>query len=228
VVGACRRTVYLTYPFLVAAVSRRSLARFLWIFAGAAIVIRICLLILFPANVKLEYALMPCRMDGFAVGGLIAHRLRYHEWPLSSRATSTLALIGGGLILAIMAIGGPKPDSALMRTAGFVLLAATFGFTLAWTCLNLDQRSTALLRWKPLCYIGQISYGLYLLHAPVAFAMKGVLVRLHLEKSIRPCRRCFYTWRRPLLPPASHGTGSRSRSSGSENISSHERHTGAP
>ena len=46
------------------------------------------------------------------------------------------------------------------------------------------------LRWRPLVYLGTISYGLYLYHIPVMFAVEAVFRKLGAAIASTPADPC--------------------------------------
>jgi peptidoglycan/LPS O-acetylase OafA/YrhL len=77
---------YLTFPFLVATLPRKTLTRLLLASIVAAPLLRTGMLFLMPANITGTYVLMPCRMDALAMGGLIA--IAWRDFPEYLRGRS--------------------------------------------------------------------------------------------------------------------------------------------
>jgi len=94
----------------------------------------------------------PFRLDSFAVGGLLA---LVHV----SHRTAAALFGGGGLtLLTLILTGNFARDSYLVGTIGYSLTAITSGAALK---LATASRWPA---WRPLRRIGEVSYGMYLLH----------------------------------------------------------------
>jgi peptidoglycan/LPS O-acetylase OafA/YrhL len=116
------------------------------------------------------------RCDGFAMGGLLAalliearrrpHRLRYLRMGLGIAATSGLAYLVHGYFYrgGVSFIGLPTPRFPGTTTFAFVLL---FFGVVGMVVLSAGHPSLAPLRLRPLTYLGQISYALYLYHLPI-------------------------------------------------------------
>ena len=94
----------------------------------------------------------PFRLDAFAVGGLLA------LLPVSHRVAAALFGFGGLTLLTLGLSGQLARDSFLVGTVGYSLTALTSG-----AALKLAT-ATRWLAWRPLRRIGEVSYGMYLLH----------------------------------------------------------------
>ena len=158
---------YLTFPFLVAVLPRKALARVLIASVFAALMLRVGLLLARPANITGTYVLMPCRMDSLAMGSLIAIGRRDFPETLRGRWVGFVTVVSAAVVAWICWKYGPSPWSRAMRTAGFS--AADIAFTGVLVLLIVQRRPFLILlcRMRVLVWIGTISYGLYLLHGPV-------------------------------------------------------------
>jgi len=161
---------YLSFPFIVGAVRRRTLARILFASVVVAFLLRVGLTMAMPKNLLGTYLLMPSRMDALAMGGLVAIARR--EWPehLKShwipRGTAISALIA----VVVCVIWGESPWSGAMRTLGFTAIDLVFTGVLVLLITGRPSGLLALCRKRPLVWLGTISYGLYLLHIPALTA----------------------------------------------------------
>jgi peptidoglycan/LPS O-acetylase OafA/YrhL len=174
---------YLLYPFIVLCLPRNSLRRFLIGCAVTAPVIRICLFLFAPGSSLARNTLMFCRMDGLALGGLVALLVRSpgRRW-LPARLLRNGALAMGAFALTIYTwVWLSNPDTAthpLMSTIGFSINAVTFAVLLALIVTAPPPRFAALLRNPFLVYTGQIAYGLYLLHSPASWIARKLIMLL--------------------------------------------------
>lgn len=169
---------YLLYPLLIALVPPKHLRKVLAGTIAAALLLRIGLALAVPGHWRLQFVLMPCRMDDLAMGALIADYFRSSQWPLRSKTTLFFAAVGLMLMSVLIYFNGPSWQSLAMGTIGFTLTGVTGMMTVAWVILNAGKASTKYLRLRPLCWAGSISYGVYLLHGPVALAIKTMVYRL--------------------------------------------------
>ncbi|MEO8367669.1 MAG: acyltransferase [Candidatus Solibacter sp.] len=159
---------YLTLPFIVAYATRKQLCV---IFTGAvmlAFLVRLALWIAVPGNSIAAYVLMPCRMDALAIGGLIAiYKREQPEWFRSKWIPyGSLAATAGFAAICFWQTASIK--TPVMRTLGYSVLDLMFGGWLATLIGGGQRHLAALCRWRPLVYLGTISYGVYLLHFPSA------------------------------------------------------------
>ena len=117
-------------------------------------------------------------LDGLAVGSLLATALRVFAWPLAAWrwiARGALAVGAGGVALMLYR-GSALTDFLLAIGFGGMLLTALLG--------QSPSRPTLYCRalsFRPLAFVGKISYGLYLTHILV-FSILGGYVDKHLDR----------------------------------------------
>jgi peptidoglycan/LPS O-acetylase OafA/YrhL len=118
------------------------------------------------------------RCDGFALGGLLAWLFGPSGFSRGRRlGVLALALAVSGLHLGRgFAVGGPSflglPTPADPATT--ILMVELFYFAIVGLVLLYAGHPLLLpLRWPWLCKIGVISYGIYLYHYPVYWAIDG-------------------------------------------------------
>jgi peptidoglycan/LPS O-acetylase OafA/YrhL len=159
---------YLLFPFVVHSLSQRALRRTLIVLVVAAPLIRLGLSGLVPNRPLIEYMLLPCRMDGLALGALIALRLRTRPLLVNRWALATFAAALTVAACALFVIGGRSFDTPLERTVGYSLFSLSAASWILWVILFRGSAPTNWLNLRPLQYLGKISYGLYLLQMPAA------------------------------------------------------------
>jgi peptidoglycan/LPS O-acetylase OafA/YrhL len=158
---------YLVLPPLVLYLTRAHLKQVL---IGAIILapaIRGVLDWAYPDLPLLQFMLFPCRMDSLALGGLLAvvqtsqDTLKRWRWPLVVATAVTLLVA-----IETFRLGGGTFDGHVERTIGYSLFAlACLAFIMSVLSLR-GTAATAWLNWRPLQYVGMISYGFYLLQYP--------------------------------------------------------------
>ena len=124
--------------------------------------------------------LLIARCDGFALGGLLAVLFREPlagRLPLRQVCVLGAALVVGGGYLAIAfatggpgALGLPTPGNPALT----ILMVGLFYFSVVgFVLLGSGRPILAALRWKPLCDLGVISYGLYMYHYVIYWMIDG-------------------------------------------------------
>ena len=122
-----------------------------------------------------DYTLLLTKCDGFALGGMLAALLsdpgRAREWGSRLRAAfATIALVTlAFLVRATWLYGEPifwgaNPEFGVSPVTVPLALNLLFFSVLGMVAVNASGPALAFLRFRPLCYIGEISYGLYLYH----------------------------------------------------------------
>ena len=110
------------------------------------------------------------------LGVLLAFALRSRWRDRLHRLTAGPALAACALMLMLLACW-PGDVQGAPRLA-FHMVATLL---LAGIVLHPDSRIVRALEWRPLAFVGTVSYGVYLLHVIVLDATQRVLLRLHIE-----------------------------------------------
>jgi peptidoglycan/LPS O-acetylase OafA/YrhL len=115
-------------------------------------------------------------LDGLAIGSLVAIALRVLPWPPAvwKRISRAALAVGAAGVALMLNHGSAFTDTLLAVGFGGILLAALLGQTARPT---LYCRA---LSFRPLSFVGKISYGLYLTHILV-FSLLGNYVDKPLE-----------------------------------------------
>ena len=150
-------------------------------------------------------------LDGLAVGALIAIALRVLDWPLGAwKAIAFGALAVGAAGVALMLDHGSAfTDTLLAVGFGGMLLAALLG--------QVAPRPTLycrILTFRPLLFVGKISYGLYVTHILVFSILGGyvdkplnpfgipgnlAIVAIRMAASIGFATLLWYRFEKPIL-----------------------------
>jgi peptidoglycan/LPS O-acetylase OafA/YrhL len=162
---------YLVWPFLILLLSRRAGMRLCVALSVFALACRVWFSIETP---DLLYAnvLTPCRLDSLCIGGWFALSASGERALSLERATRWLAITAAA-VLALSAghVASTRLDTVVLplRTTA---LAAFFGFFIYVTSRPAGWPAMkALLRASWLRGLGKYSYGLYVYHGVVAYAM---------------------------------------------------------
>jgi peptidoglycan/LPS O-acetylase OafA/YrhL len=147
---AIEEQFYLGWPSIVRALTT---SRLVIVCAILLVLAPIARLVAFDAlGWRWIHMATPFRLDAFAVGGLLA------VVHVSHRAAAALFGVSGLALLTLVLTGRFARDSFLVGTVGYSLTALTSG-----AALKLATASR-WLAWRPLRRIGEVSYGMYLLH----------------------------------------------------------------
>jgi peptidoglycan/LPS O-acetylase OafA/YrhL len=169
---------YLLFPLLVHRLKLQTLARTLLVLACLSPILRIVLYWLYPANTLVQYVLLPCRMEGLALGALIAIRFRMGPWDLSKRKLTLMAIALVAITCLCGAWSGYDFSRPFNRTIGFLISPIACAYVVLWLIRFRGSRLTACLRSAPLQHLSKISYGAYLFHLPIAAALVPISAAL--------------------------------------------------
>ncbi len=153
---------YLVWPILVVALRSRSRFLFGGLLAVALLSFAFCVFYTQRGGGSAAFYLPHLRFWELATGGLLS-LVRISVPPPVSR----LMVVGGLVLFAVVALllgvsGFPGPTALLpVAAAGLVVLGGEVG-------------GRGLLDWRPIVYVGRISYPLYLWHWPVLSVLRTV------------------------------------------------------
>jgi peptidoglycan/LPS O-acetylase OafA/YrhL len=159
---------YLLFPLLVQRLSLKSLTRVLFALCCFSTVLRLLLYWLYPTNEVIEYVLLPCRMEGLAMGAWLAIRFRQGPWPVNRKRLTVMVVCSLIVTVGSAAWSGFFMTTPFNRTIGFLLSPICCTFIIFWLIQLRGSRTTAALRIPSLQYIGKVSYAAYLFHVPVS------------------------------------------------------------
>ena len=180
---AVEEQFYLTLPFVIRFVSRRSLPYVLGIGVLLAPVIRV--VVWFALNpmpaASTTHLLAPCQMDALLLGVLGACAVRdaaSWEWLVEHKAVVGAASIisGAGVLEMIhkhLRLEGPQGISFALASFGFTLIAL-FYFSLLLLAMTQRGLISRVFRFRGLTELGIVAYGLYLFHTPVIGIVYGL------------------------------------------------------
>ncbi|MFT3767443.1 MAG: acyltransferase [Minicystis sp.] len=172
---AIEEQFYLVWPLVVLACSRRALVKVSAGAIGAALAIRMVMVLVLHRDPHETYVLTPCRMDALAVGALLAALAREPGGLVAKRraAVATAAIAGPLALAAILVDFLPTGAIVLpgsvwpLATFGLSLIAITFGALLVLALTAPPESALArALRSRVLRTFGKYAYGIYLVHVP--------------------------------------------------------------
>jgi len=175
---AVEEQFYLLFPFVVRALSPRALLRF----AIAAVIGAPILRAVLVANgfgFGFVYALSPCRADALGFGVLAAIIIRSEparRWVVQHARLYQVCLP----VLCCVAFTVVKWPRFSYQTAGYSILALTYFLLTVLLLVNPLPWQTAVFSQRWLCWLGTVSYCVYLIHQPVRY---GVLTLLSHPRS---------------------------------------------
>ncbi|HWE03293.1 MAG TPA: acyltransferase [Tepidisphaeraceae bacterium] len=181
---------YMIWPALVWLCTRRGLAIACVSFVVGAFLLRTGLAF-HNHTTYATYLLSPCRVDGLAMGALMALIVRSHlsvdlvrKWAWTLGVPSLLLIIalgfrGGGS-------GGFSHYGRAMTTGGFSLFAILFASVIALVVsAPPNAGGRVFLEWAPLRSVGRYSFAMYIFHLlclrpfTLLFPIKGLGHMLH-------------------------------------------------
>jgi len=159
---------YFFFPIILLSLPRRSIPWILLLIAVASAAFRAWVFFGLKSNAYFAYVFPPSRLDGLALGGIVACIARHRRNFEYAKAHKTAILIAAfGVVLAVLlAVGWGLHNNVAfhMYTWGHAALASVFAALLFAVLANMGQTTTAFLRTPILRLMGDVSYSLYLFH----------------------------------------------------------------
>lgn len=159
---------YLLWPFVVLWLPRRQLQWVLIAIVTAVPLGRLVFTYLLPRHEPYAiYLLTPFRIDGIALGSLLALLLEQRPWQERlAKYSAAGTVIACAAYLGLRAVLGhghfsPYVYSPIFNSIGYSLVALIAFFLIAYACLRPNAIPTRILRNRLLTTLGAISYGLY-------------------------------------------------------------------
>jgi peptidoglycan/LPS O-acetylase OafA/YrhL len=176
---AIEEQFYLLWPLAVRFLSRKQLLRLLTAVLVAEPIVRAIatpftrlwhpmVAASFIHPYQIIYYLTPFRIDGLALGSLLALLLENEQTKERIRQWTTPALIVSAVLVLVPTALFPafrRPaNSIIFNSLGYTLVAVASASLICFTLLREDSWLTKIFLWRPLILLGTISYGVYLFH----------------------------------------------------------------
>jgi peptidoglycan/LPS O-acetylase OafA/YrhL len=164
---AVEEQFYLVAPPLIRFLSLRTLVCSLAATICLAPVLRLILLRHASQGNYLAVFLMPCRADALAWGILLA--IAWRQPAIRAFLQSRTILLQRVVILLFLGVAALlwwliHPVSRVTVTIGYSWLALFYSALLVLLLSQTETWPAAIMRWKPLAWLGTISYCVYILH----------------------------------------------------------------
>jgi peptidoglycan/LPS O-acetylase OafA/YrhL len=111
-------------------------------------------------------------MDSLAVGGWLALWVRGPFGAATAQAAAGPILAITSILVAALAFQSAGDHSyahPIQAGPGYTLWAAAFAAVVAIASSPRDSIFRTVLEWRPLAYVGRISFGLYVVHFPLLY-----------------------------------------------------------
>src|SRR5579862_4062590 len=177
---AVEEQFYLTVPLYIRALSRRWLLRSVVVGVCSAPVLRSILSFYWPQDSVGTYTMMLCRADALLLGVLAALLLRDERWKERIRNGGRVFAIAGPVLLlglGVLTLRGWNYVSPVMKSVGYTWLAFSYFALLLFVVTRPASLFSKVLRFRWLCWIGTLAYGIYLIHQPVQYLLYGIFLR---------------------------------------------------
>jgi peptidoglycan/LPS O-acetylase OafA/YrhL len=169
---AIEEQFYLLWPLVVWALTRRQL-----LYVAAACFLGALTLRMAMSSAHDIYVLLPTRMDSLAAGAFLALVVRGEQgvailgkWPIILFSACSAML----LVIYLKTGGWFGYNDPLIKVVGYTIIATAFASLIALlTTAKSGSLHGKLFSGKPLVFLGKYSYGLYVFHVPVIWALKS-------------------------------------------------------
>lgn len=179
---AIEEQFYVAWPWLVLFCSRKTLAGIL-----AAILVLSPLARLWAtlhgASTGVIYFITWFRLDGLSLGSLLALYCKSAFFsPQRTKWIAAAALVAGMPASLWLLTGHSKALWPLLYSV--IALASAGAVTFAIWCSQTNSIFGRPIRARSLCYVGQVSYCLYLVHQPIYNALSGRVAKSHIGSGV--------------------------------------------
>ena len=162
---AVEEQFYLIWPFAVYFLSVRNLRWFCVLLLLLSPTLRGALHFQHPWPI---YMLTPFRADLLAAGGLLSIEWRNRRTAIERHGTAAgVALVAIGLVMILALTKAGVSTYGNTRFGNVTIYEACLLISSGGVTYAIAGRGVGWLRWKPMTYVGKISYSMYLIHLAV-------------------------------------------------------------
>jgi len=172
---AIEEQFYLVWPFLILWVKNTRYLLYLMLFVLLVVMTARSILWLYKIE-DLNYTTFYTftRVDGICIGSMVA--LLHRTNPNFLRNNMAVIVTALAVLNFIFYFLNLKGDFPYLAFVGYTTFAALFGL-LVYELVNNDNRfAERILTFKPLMFLGKISYGLYVYHWPLYILLTPPLI----------------------------------------------------
>lgn len=172
---AIEEQFYLVWPLVVLLLNRRAMILACLGLVVGSLAVRTVLVL--TGHTLAAYVLTPSRMDGLALGGLLALIARAPDGLSHLARWAKPVVLSSALGLGAIVLWRHNLHywDAVVETVGFSLLALFFGGVLAITVASPSGTLAArIFAHRFLRFVGRYSYAMYVFHLPILFAVARV------------------------------------------------------
>jgi len=176
---AIEEQFYLVFPLLIYYCPPRRICHVLIALVCAAPLLRVVLYFTVPEGALAGFVLLPSRWDSLLLGALAGWTLRQEaarQWIATHTKTLSRVFVIAIVAIAFFPLVGFKQLSLGMAILGHLWIAATVALLLALMAQGQLAGIAEVLRVRPLCFLGRISYTVYLLHQPVRGSLTALVL----------------------------------------------------
>lgn len=167
---AVEEQFYLVWPLVVLLVSASWIPKILWVAVIGGAVLRMVILEPLHANVVLGITSSASSVDPFGIGGLLAWHAYTRPHAVASRVKWCRYGTVAGCALVALSLS-PLNEHTGRNVAFYGAETLAVSAAAAWLVNAAVNGSWPVFGWKPIVYLGSISYGIYLYHELVIYSL---------------------------------------------------------
>jgi len=205
---AVEEQFYTIWPAIVFFTSRKTLARVSGGVILADVICRMAFSVSPPSFATPQFLGLAtfARADTLVVGALLAQRERNGGWGRESQWALPVAILCGVGVVALRVLERMNAWPLVTYNLKWPIIALGVGAGLVYVLV----RNPSVLRWRWLVWIGQVSYGVYVIHACFGhwlhqhFSQAPVIFVLQLALTLPLAALSWYLFESPLLTLKRH------------------------